>query len=419
MTGSRKAKSQAATGAQPEPVCKKPKLMSGNCKCSACGASSKDSWKKLHTFGKPIIVARALLDKHDVTLGFPCELPRVVGQIAFGLGNLAEDVGIAGWALRAQGKNSTETCLGDKCDKCFQLWTKCYDFLSWDTFSSRCQDSKNVTFQESLKEATQNLEDITQRTFRASTVETGLQSSVLITRHFLALTEKDLRKITNKEKISKADVASLPCLHGKDIHGQVEDYFLFKDPDHPYRTAQLQTSMASALSTPTLSSSLHCWQGQEEAQFQHTTTQALTDAGVANVMARESCWLSIPDFLEQKQKKAEKEADELEASEVPIEALEGLGVDEDEGDVDQQVSIVGAAAAVHMKAQKLARSASSNSVGDSKGMKKFVTPTQQGKKKAIGDAQSVLRFDEHASCKSLQESILSDELEPGQEGQIT
>eukprot|EP00971_Amphidinium_carterae_P021435 422797-Amphidinium_carterae.1 len=210
---------------------------------------------------------------------------------------------------------SIEVPADDKCLTCWELWRASFQMYSWTELCAKMQAEKEV--QKAWKEALQCKEDPSKRNFELQDVQSQREFAFEVSRHFVVLSMQELKKITGMAKIPKAVLQFIPSIMVADDYGDgQEEFWLFKNPDMPYRTAELKSLQKHSVSASRMAQQSHMWAEQGNQMMKHSQEHTLKETGMTNVLEKLQYLVSVDEFLEKKVKKEidgeERDSGELE-----------------------------------------------------------------------------------------------------------
>eukprot|EP00971_Amphidinium_carterae_P136955 2714015-Amphidinium_carterae.2 len=169
--------------------------------------------------------------------------------------------------------------------------------------------------------------------------------NLIVERHFLCLTERDMRKETNLARIPKSALKQcnsivLPTADGKGT----ETGYLFVNPDMPYRTCRFAVQMESSLAKPLLQAADCCYPDQG-THYQVKGIHDLGEESLGNLVARDQGGhLFTMPWGEFKSSKLQSSLED-----------EDLVEDDDEEEEEVLIEGVAAAASTHTPTEKKTR----------------------------------------------------------------
>lgn len=142
---------------------------------------------------------------------------------------------------------------GDACEACFRAWNTSlkYEYGSWRDLCDRvasCQDTRSK-----VAGALSVLSGESQAEFAPESVTSSAGVSMEIKRHFVMLSEAELRAELRVPRLLKSHTRGVPSVtvHSETNPGEKEVVFAFADPDRPHRTGTITTRFGVASqSTP-------------------------------------------------------------------------------------------------------------------------------------------------------------------------
>ena len=231
------------------------------------------------------------------------------------------------------------------------MWRQSFQHLDWEALCAGLK--KDVVLKKSFKQAQETIASPSSKSWHGSDVSTETRHVLEVARHFLCLSEKELRKqvpSSKESKLPKSVLATLPSIQLPGPDGEIEEVFLFKHPQFPFRTATLRSSASQAMSTGVMSASNHNYEQQALDVFKHTQSQCIDEQGVRSLCQKEPHMLTLEEFCG---KNFFKKLQQLEPNN---EAASDEELEEE--DDTALMNLVGAAA------PSLARVSSSASLGD-------------------------------------------------------
>ena len=284
------------------------------------------------------------------------------------------------WALRNKlPKNSVEVPVGDRCESCFQTWKTSFTHLSWEEMCERVK-SEPAT-KKAFREAQATMADPSSRPWQSSQVLSETNFVLEICKHYICLSEKELRKqvpSAKGSKIPKSILQSLPSVQMAGPDGEVEELFLFRHPSEPFRTATLRSMCKQVLSTELMAASSHNYEQQATDLFRHRYSKFIDEQGVKTVLNKEPNILSLEEFCDKSFfKKLEHDP-----------GGKGCGSDAEDDDDSSLMNLVGSAAPT------IARASSASSIQEMPSVRKpgaFTTPKQsKSHSKTAKDVEEVV-----------------------------
>ena len=243
-----------------------------------------------------------------------------------------------------------EVPVGDKCEACFQTWKQA--FAAQMTFDAMAEGvKKNPYIKMAFKQAQQSMADPSSKSWRGSQVCTQTSHVLEISKHYLALSEKELKKkfLNGKSgKIPKALLQTLPSVHIQGPDGEAEEIFLFKHPSKPFRSAVIKSAAQQCLSTEVMSAATHQYEHQGQDVFKHIQSSSMDEQGLKTVLNKEPHIVTLEEFCEKNAFKR-PQADIVKDEETDL---------EDEEEEASLMNLVGSAAAT------IQRSSSAGSLQD-------------------------------------------------------
>ena len=173
------------------------------------------------------------------------------------------------WALYEQKHDASgqvvKTPMGSACKDCWTLWSKClrHEYGDFKT-TAAVYNSDDRQARAKIEAASQVFIGTREAPFPQASVSEFGAVHVVLDRHYVALSEVDMLLALGKERLLKAHKDKLVsmCLPSEADVSKKETFFIFRDPERPYRTCTLR-SLLGVESTAVLQKESACaYKGQ-------------------------------------------------------------------------------------------------------------------------------------------------------------
>lgn len=188
------------------------------------------------------------------------------------------------WALMSQstGTNGVVTTkpVGTACDECFSCWQTIFAFQYTDFEAFASAYHRDSTTAAVIDAAFSVHRKASVANFPQHQVTSSSSVALSVSRHYIFLSEADLRAALGVARLLKSHTRSLtsvklPC---EEDLGKTELFFAFCDPQRPWRTGRLSTSISSECEGLVMDRSISCYPEQGAHCFGRTWTSDQGDA---------------------------------------------------------------------------------------------------------------------------------------------
>eukprot|EP00971_Amphidinium_carterae_P323336 6425933-Amphidinium_carterae.3 len=192
------------------------------------------------------------------------------------------------WSVAVETSTGTLLPQGNQCEECWHLQQKAFAFWGWEDLckiveESSTMKSKVATAREGMKSAAGNGPDT------KHDVGTTVSTSLEVERCFLVACERELTKMADVGRIKKEHLKKAPSLMipSSDGTGQLEQVWVFTDPNHPLRQAKLKVSSHTSLHKCELGLGKALYEGQHKDYFDDVSQKEANDNGVGDLINKE------------------------------------------------------------------------------------------------------------------------------------
>eukprot|EP00971_Amphidinium_carterae_P187219 3716008-Amphidinium_carterae.1 len=227
------------------------------------------------------------------------------------------------WALFVK-QGQARLPSGNQCAECYTLWMYGFVYMQWQELCDAYATNKAVA--AAVDRAREVQKGEANRPPNPPEVATIQSTQINIERVYIAVTERDMKKAAQREKIPRAalrgcNVVTMDSLDGK----AKENVYLFAHPDYPHKMARVIVGHEARLHKPVMSPDKALWVGQGE-KFQGMAIQSLGEAtfGTFNnkEMGGHAMTMTFDEFLKERLSMADD--DEEDEGEVQGEEYEGV-----------------------------------------------------------------------------------------------
>eukprot|EP00971_Amphidinium_carterae_P329360 6461748-Amphidinium_carterae.1 len=144
--------------------------------------------------------------------------------------------------------------------------------------------------------------------FTMESVTTQKDFSIDVSKRFLILGEKEMKKQLGSQKLSQKQMHGVPQLRIMNEDGQWEQVFVFPHPDHPWREACISFKQGVVQSGHVLDCSKHAWKGQGDAMYQKSVAASTSEANMQAFFGKDGGMTTLEDFTTKALKTKEEAA---------------------------------------------------------------------------------------------------------------
>ena len=269
--------------------------------------------------------------------------------------------------------------IGTKCEQCFNIWRTSFSHKEWDVWCKEVIEDAKA--QKQLEAARKNYPLLPcDKELKPAFVDVRQAERMMVSRSYMALSERELRKLLNEQRLDKATLATLPVVSCtmEDGHSK-ELLYLFVNPNQPHRLVTLSSEHMAELQTQMMSPNSQNFEGQGEEMWLREHHQHLLRSGMSTALAKTNV-MSLDEFVEKRLRARQEQA---QAEQTGPESIS-----------DSEGELQGPAAAEI----KRLRSSSQLSLGSTSGKK-------AAKKNPVAGSASVFGDDDKAQTEDMSSSM--------------
>eukprot|EP00971_Amphidinium_carterae_P241141 4787429-Amphidinium_carterae.2 len=227
-----------------------------------------------------------------------------------------QDVQWALYGMKSSGNSNDKVAGGDQCEECYRLRDEAFPWIPWHELIKRYNEEKG--FQKLLKDAREVRKGAIAAPAKTEHVTTEVTWKFQLEKTCVAMTEKELKKNSSMQRLSKVALRSLPSCTLPSEQGGEELVYLFNDPTHTGKRLHIIAEWCAKKQQVQLPSYTHLGQGDNVVDY--VLQKWLTENG-GGKLVEGTTLMDFDEFVEKKLSKAKdttmaEEDEEDEGSDV-------------------------------------------------------------------------------------------------------
>eukprot|EP00971_Amphidinium_carterae_P131359 2601735-Amphidinium_carterae.3 len=239
------------------------------------------------------------------------------------------------WALRSKVKG-VETPVGEQCHRCWEVWHTAFQHHSWESLVDGLKTDTDL--KDQWTQALETHSGVARPTWPATTVAQVAGFGFEISRQYIVLNEREMKKRFQLGRVTKEFTKGIPTVEVKTANGTNELLYCFVRDDEPYRQLSVKMRFEDEISVAKLEPKGYLWQEQGQACLQAVHTEFSNKCGLSELVNKDAV-LSLASFAEQKAKGTPEKSSSCAEDE------EGVDSDDDMENPLASKELVGPAAA--------------------------------------------------------------------------
>eukprot|EP00971_Amphidinium_carterae_P351492 6492140-Amphidinium_carterae.1 len=247
---------------------------------------------------------------------------------------------VSDWALKRKLKNGQEIAEGDMCTSCWRVHSQHFNHMTWQQYCVALNEGEEkdiAQFKAFVADAQDKAlnPDKKKQAWLPQAVSQTQSAVTELSKHYIALSQGDLKKVLGLRSITKGLLSTLPSIEVVNEQGLSECLYLFLDPEKPFRSLQVKALGSFNHSTHCLATDQQTWTQQATEVWKHNLVSKMKTDGV-NALLHATSVMELGDFIEKQKQEKSTDENPLKAK-ASLDSLGNYDVDDEEDDIGELV----------------------------------------------------------------------------------
>eukprot|EP00971_Amphidinium_carterae_P310929 6179044-Amphidinium_carterae.1 len=237
----------------------------------------------------------------------------------------------ARWAITKESPTGPQA-LEDRCFACVNLWGCYFAHLTWADFQADYQ-AKKEEIMDAIAEIQSQSPQIV-KGFLPAEVGSTVACSMEVSRSFIVLTEKEMRKALNVPRLNKGMLAGCCCVQmpKEENPSELESTYWFRKDEQPHRTGVVKTLHSGSAVQYALQPQNHGFEKQRENMM--SSVMEKEGLGAKQLQDVEKL-VSLEEWVAKHKKVATRKGNDALTAKAHLDAM-GEDSDDDDDDDDEE-----------------------------------------------------------------------------------